>query len=198
MYSARCTPGARCWNRYVDGRFAPVDKFDKVRNRSVLTGANRYKDRASLEDVKHTRIVSPWAHTLRGEVRWAKAFRLLLRCWPQILKVTHTFFFLTFSRLSRKSHWNFSWTPCSVPFYSNKNMNPSATIVIKYCEFLIGWINGVWKFNLNFKIISHPSRNLKKSYVFKLNFINSYYSKLRKNLILLFTSVRRNYNFVQR
>ena len=32
-------------DRYVCGRFAPVDKFDKTRNRSLLTGANRYSDR---------------------------------------------------------------------------------------------------------------------------------------------------------
>lgn len=43
-------------DRYVCGRFAPVDKFDKTRNRSLLTGANRYSDRF----IRRIRLVSPW------------------------------------------------------------------------------------------------------------------------------------------
>lgn len=42
-------------DRYVCGRFAPVDKFDKTRNRSLLTGANRYSDRF----IRRIRLVSP-------------------------------------------------------------------------------------------------------------------------------------------
>lgn len=42
-------------DRYVCGRFAPVDKFDKTRNRSFLTGANRYSDRF----IRRIRLVSP-------------------------------------------------------------------------------------------------------------------------------------------
>lgn len=41
-------------DRYVCGRFAPVDKFDKTRNRSFLTGANRYSDRF----IRRIRLVS--------------------------------------------------------------------------------------------------------------------------------------------
>lgn len=43
------------WDRYVGGRFAPVDKFDKTRKRSLLSGVNRYSDRF----IRRIKLVSP-------------------------------------------------------------------------------------------------------------------------------------------
>lgn len=62
-------------DRYVSGRFAPVDKFDKTRNRSLLIGANRYSDRF----IRRIGLVSPCGGADRAQQILAFRSRRLSR-----------------------------------------------------------------------------------------------------------------------